>query len=119
MNDRERLEAMARENQERRAREAAEAERKEAERKQAQEELAAKEKQKTDELRAYCEVTFKVFKLVPTGQEVSIGSTTTSRMHRIENDAGEWVTLLISHWAEATGNFQGSFPILMVRYKGG
>src|SRR5262249_28052807 len=77
------------------------------------------EQQKTDELRAYCEATFKGFKLIPTGQEISISTTTTSRMHRIENDSGEWVTLLISHWAEATGNFQGSFPILMTRYKGG
>jgi hypothetical protein len=119
MTDRERLEKMARENEERRAKEAADTKKKEEERNQAQAEIAAKEKQKTDELRAYCEATFKGCKLHPTGHEVSLGSATSSKLHRLGSDGGEYVTLLISHWSDETSNFQGSFPILMCRYKGG
>lgn len=117
MNDRERLEAMTRENEDRRAKEAAEEQRREAERKQVQEETAAKYAQKLEELRVYCQDTFGGYKL-PTGHEVSVSTGKGSKLHRIGPEEGEYVRLTITHWMPETGDFSDPFPILMCSYKG-
>ena len=117
--DRERLEKLAQEKEQKRQQAATKEQKDRANRAEQEANLLTHDQQKTDEIFQYCQQQFTRFKLVPTGHEVGVGKAESSRIHGIEADLVEFVSLHITHWEEETGNFQGQIPVLLARYRNG
>lgn len=119
MSDRERLEKLAQEKEQKRQEAQAKEVQRQADEAKHRAELLTQDKEKTEEILAFCKKQFQGFKLVPTGHEVSVDMAGSSRIHGIQADGVEYVCLNISHWGEETNDFQGLIPLLLTRHRYG
>lgn len=115
MADRERLEAMALANDQKRRDEESARMQMEAENAQRQLQQNASDEEQTEAIFQYCKSVFQGFKLKPTGHDVTVDKAPASRIHGIKSDVHDYVSMNISHWGSETNNFQGIIPVILTR----
>lgn len=115
MSDRERLEALALANEQRRRDEESARKQMEAENAQRQLQQNASDEEQTEAIFQYCKSVFQGFKLKPTGHDVTVDKARASRIHGIKGDGHDYVSMNISHWGLETNDFQGIIPVILTR----
>lgn len=115
MSDRERLEAMAFADEQKRRDEECARKQMEAESVQRQLQQKASHEEQTEAVFQYCKKEFQGFKLKPTGHDITVDKAPASRIHGIKSDGHDFVCMSISHWEEETNGFQGIIPVIMTR----
>jgi hypothetical protein len=119
MSDRERLEKLAQEKERARQETLVKEQQRQADETKRQAELLTQDQQKTEEVLQYCKEQFEGFKLVATGDEVSIDKAGSSRTFGIQADRVDFVCFNISHLGRETNDFQGQIPVLLTRFRNG
>lgn len=115
MSDRERLEAMALANEQKRRDEESARKQMDAESVQRQLQQKASDEEQTEAVFQYCKKEFQGFKLIPTGHVIQVDKAPASRIQGIKSDGHDYVSMSISHWGEETNDFQGMIPVIMTR----
>jgi hypothetical protein len=115
MTDRERLEAMALANDQKRRDEESERKQLGAEKAEQQLQQKASDEEQTEAIFQYCKSVFQGFKLKPTGHDVTVDKAPASKIHDIKNDGHDYVSMNISHWGSETNDFQGIIPVILTR----
>lgn len=115
MTDRERLEALALANEQKRRDEESARKQIEAENAQKQQQQTASDEEQTEAIFQYCKSVFQGFKLKPTGHDVTVDKAPASKIHGIKSDGHEYVSMNISHWGSETNDFQGIIPVILTR----
>lgn len=115
MSDRERLEALALANEQKRRDEESAGKQMEAENAQKQLQQTASDEEQTEAIFQYCKSVFQGFKLRPTGHDVTVDKAPASKTHGIKSDGHEYVSMNISHWGSETNDFQGIIPVILTR----
>jgi hypothetical protein len=115
MSDRERLEAMAVTNEQKRCDEESARKQMEAENARRRVQQKASDEEQLEAIFQYCKKEFQGFKLRPTGHDVTVDKAPASRTHGIKSDGHDYVCLSISHWGLETNDFQGIIPVILTR----
>jgi hypothetical protein len=119
MSDRERLEALAQANEQKRRDEESARKQMEAENAERHLQQRASDEEQTEAIFRHCKSVFQGFKLKPTGQDVQVDKAPASRVHGIRSDGHDYVCMSISHWGSETHDFDGLIPVVMTRcYQG-
>lgn len=115
MSDRERLEALALANVQKRRDEESARTQMDAENAERRLQQKASDEEQTEAILQYCKSVFQGFKLKPTGHEVQVDKAPASRVHGIRSDGHDYVCMSISHWGSESHDFDGLIPVIMTR----